>query len=114
VRRSMFDVRCSMFLRILMTIDDPDWQSDSASVRITVRVFPVPAPGRRDDLFENRIFWFPPQFLHRLVRGRDQFRRVARAAWFFNRFDGFAGDFLARMDDLANGAALAIPQIVEA
>src|SRR6516162_3665483 len=86
----------------------------SSSVQIPVRMLAVPVPGRFYDLLEPGVFRFPTQFLNRFRRGGDELGGVAGTAGFFEGGDFGAGELLAHLDDLADGIAVAVTQVIEA
>src|SRR6185503_4261924 len=59
-------------------------------------------------------FRLPTQFFFRFFSRGHEFRRVAVAAWLFDRFDGLAGDLPAHLDDFADRVSLSIAQIEKA
>ena len=73
----------------------------------------VPRPGGGNDVFELGKFRFPTEFADGFFGGGDQVRRVAGAARFFDRRNFFAGDFLAHLDDLPHGIAVAVAEVVK-
>src|SRR5258708_6112759 len=74
----------------------------------------VPFPGGGDDVFELWILRFPAQFTNGFFGGGDEFGRITRAARFLNRRDFLSAHLLAHLDDLADGIAVAVAQIVKA
>ena len=74
----------------------------------------MPFPGGGDDVFQFRIFRLPAQLLDGLVRCGHQPGRVAGAARFFHRRNFFAAHLFAHLDDLADGVAVAVAQVVKA
>ena len=74
----------------------------------------MPFPGGADNLFELRVFRFPPEFLARFIGGGDQCRRIAGTPRFFDNRNFLATDLFAHGDDLAHGITVAIAKVVEA
>src|SRR2546423_6475272 len=87
---------------------------EPSSVRITPRMFLVPAPGGGNDVIELGKSWFPAQFFQRPFGGGDQPGGIAGPARPFQRLDGLASDLLARSDHLANGITRTIAEVVRA
>ncbi|MDB6065451.1 MAG: hypothetical protein JWR26_1659, partial [Pedosphaera sp.] len=77
-------------------------------------VFFVPVPGRGDDVFELGVLGFPAEFADGFGGGGDESGRVAGAAGFFDGGDLFAGNLFAGLDDLSDGVAIAIAEVVKA
>src|SRR5271155_5387240 len=73
----------------------------------------MPCPRSRNNVFEFWKFWFPAEFTNGLFGGRNEFWWIAWTALFFNRRNFFAGDFFAHLNDLFDGIAIAISQIIK-
>src|SRR5438876_1965117 len=82
-------------------------------IRVAVRMFLLPTPGRCDDVLEFRVFWYPTELFQRFVGASDQSRRIAMPARFLDCSDRPARDFLAHLNHFADGITRAVSQVVE-
>src|SRR5581483_5834628 len=78
---------------------------------VAVRVQPAPAPGAVHDRVEVVIARPPAQLRPGQLRGGNQRRRVARAAWLLVDRDLDPGDALYRGDHLAVRIAFAVAEV---
>ena len=85
-----------------------------SSVRVTVRVFDMPIPGRLHNLVEVREARLPPEFGRGLLCGGDEAGRISRAAVFLHHRDGSTRNPPAGFDDFAHRETRAVAQIEEA
>src|SRR5450432_21369 len=69
-------------------------------IRITARIFFMPRPGGRNNIFEPGKFWFPAEFAKRFFSGGDKFWWIAGASRLFHHRNFFARDLFAHLDDL--------------
>lgn len=79
---------------------------------VTVRMFPVPAPGRFDDGFHAQS-GLPAQNLLRLAGGGHQPGRIARAPLPHDHGYLMTGHLAGAVHDLAHGKALPVAQIAD-
>src|SRR6266699_2420438 len=93
---------CSIVAPTLMRERSERKAKPAASVRIPKRMFLMPGPGGSDDVLKLRILRFPAQVSNRFFSRGHQLGGIARAAWFFEGGDFFAGDFFAHADDFAH------------
>lgn len=73
----------------------------------------VPGPGAGEDVVEVGVFGLPAEVKLRLLGAGDEAGRVAGAAGFDFDGDGVAGDAAGGLDDLLDGEAAAVAEVVD-